>query len=299
MRFSLNFQLLRKRANLSQEDVAEKLGVSRQAVSKWETGEAVPDTEKLIMIGELFDCSIDSLIKGELKENNSSEKNLYNSFMNKFSKGIALGVFLILIGVTILLFILSFVPSPDLKEEYTVVGLAVLMVFVLMATPIFITLGIKRDSICKKVGNLTNIYEESEIEEFNNKFAKTIAFSVSLILIGVIFLIIIYGLHITDNTLLPIAVFMIFITIAVPFLVNIGIQKDKYDMISFNSFHHIPSKEVEEKVGKYSAVIMISATIIYFILGFIFNLWKINWLVYPIGGMICGIIAVLLDKDGN
>ncbi|MBQ5842038.1 MAG: helix-turn-helix transcriptional regulator [Clostridia bacterium] len=53
---------LRKQAGLSQEAFAEKLGVSRQAVSKWECGASMPDTDNLITIANLYDISLDELI---------------------------------------------------------------------------------------------------------------------------------------------------------------------------------------------------------------------------------------------
>lgn len=54
---------LRRQSNYTQEQLAEILGVSRQAVSKWESGVTYPETEKLLRIGELFDCSMDELLK--------------------------------------------------------------------------------------------------------------------------------------------------------------------------------------------------------------------------------------------
>lgn len=55
----------RKQHNLSQEELAEKIGVSRQAVSKWERAEASPDIDNLIKIAELYGISLDELLKGE------------------------------------------------------------------------------------------------------------------------------------------------------------------------------------------------------------------------------------------
>ena len=60
-----NLYALRRKAGLSQEELAEKLGVSRQAVSKWERGEAYPDTENLIVISEMFSVTIDDLLKSD------------------------------------------------------------------------------------------------------------------------------------------------------------------------------------------------------------------------------------------
>ena len=65
---------LRKKHNLSQEELAERLGVSRQAVSKWERSEASPDTDNLIALAKIYDLSLDELIYGE-KEEKSEEEN--------------------------------------------------------------------------------------------------------------------------------------------------------------------------------------------------------------------------------
>jgi len=56
-------QLLRNNNRLSQEELADKLGISRQAISKWESGQSTPDLKKLIIIAELYNVTIDSLVK--------------------------------------------------------------------------------------------------------------------------------------------------------------------------------------------------------------------------------------------
>lgn len=58
---------LRKKNNLSQEDLAEKLGVSRQAISKWERGETSPDTDNLISLANLYRISLDELLDIDVK----------------------------------------------------------------------------------------------------------------------------------------------------------------------------------------------------------------------------------------
>ena len=68
-----NLYELRKKHGLSQEEFAEKLCVSRQAISKWERAEAYPDTENLIIISNIFGVSIDSLIHGDLSSENENE----------------------------------------------------------------------------------------------------------------------------------------------------------------------------------------------------------------------------------
>lgn len=65
MTVSEKIYTLRTRLGLSQEELAEKLGVSRQSVSKWETGQSVPDLEKIIKLADLFGVSVDELVREE------------------------------------------------------------------------------------------------------------------------------------------------------------------------------------------------------------------------------------------
>ena len=64
----------RKKMNLSQEELAAKIGVSRQAVSKWERAEASPDTDNLILLADIYGVSLDELLKGEKETERSGSK---------------------------------------------------------------------------------------------------------------------------------------------------------------------------------------------------------------------------------
>lgn len=65
MEFKEKIQEIRKAKNLSQEKLAEKLNISRQAIAKWESGESYPDINNLILISKLFNISIDRLLKDD------------------------------------------------------------------------------------------------------------------------------------------------------------------------------------------------------------------------------------------
>ena len=80
MTFAENLKMLRRQAGMSQEQLAEKLGVSRQAVTKWETGAGIPDIENIMAISALFDISIDDLLSNEKGSKRVSEPEyLYES----------------------------------------------------------------------------------------------------------------------------------------------------------------------------------------------------------------------------
>lgn len=63
-----NIRYLRKREAVSQEEFAERFGVSRQSVSKWESGESTPDVLKCLEIAEYYDISLDTLVNAPLGE---------------------------------------------------------------------------------------------------------------------------------------------------------------------------------------------------------------------------------------
>ena len=93
-----------ERKELSQEQLAEQLGVSRQAISKWESGKAVPETDTLISISKYFDVSLDYLMKEEnsISENAVSLEVHQTEATNKREKRI-LGIATCIIGVVLLI----------------------------------------------------------------------------------------------------------------------------------------------------------------------------------------------------
>ncbi|MCR5590825.1 MAG: helix-turn-helix domain-containing protein [Lachnospiraceae bacterium] len=67
--FSENLVKLRKLKNLTQEDIAAKIGVTRQSVAKWEAGETIPDIDRCKLLAELFEVSLDDLANYEAENN--------------------------------------------------------------------------------------------------------------------------------------------------------------------------------------------------------------------------------------
>lgn len=74
MNFASNLQKLRKKENMSQEALAERLDVTRQSVSKWESGASYPEMDKLISICKIFNVDMDTLVNGDVLEEKTQEK---------------------------------------------------------------------------------------------------------------------------------------------------------------------------------------------------------------------------------
>ena len=81
-KFINNLKKIRKNNNLSQEQLAEILGISRQAISKWESGSAYPEMEKIIQLCEKFNVNIDDLLHKDIEEIISEEQSKKN--LNKY-----------------------------------------------------------------------------------------------------------------------------------------------------------------------------------------------------------------------
>ena len=107
MKFNEKLVKLRKEAGLSQEELGNKLNVARQTVSKWELGETTPEMDKLVKMSEIFNITLDELIKEENvneKINNTNSQKLAGLVI-KILKGI--GIFLITLLIIIILLIIT------------------------------------------------------------------------------------------------------------------------------------------------------------------------------------------------
>ncbi len=127
-----------------------------------------------------------------------------------------------------------------------------------------------------------------------------IAIAVMINILSAIQLIFLYGMKfVSEESTIPIVIFLGMTTISVFIYVYYGIQKTKYNIDLYNKISPKLLKEDDDRVGKICGIIMIIATIIFFINGIVFNLWHIAWIVYPIGGMICGIVSIIFENKEN
>ena len=127
MEFNNRLYERRKQKGFSQEELAGRLNVSRQTVSKWEVGESTPDMEKLLAISDLFGVSLDELVKGEeaqpagtsetivkselysdIKEHVLTEDNKKKAQKGLKIAGIAVGIFVLIDIISFIVYIIVF-----------------------------------------------------------------------------------------------------------------------------------------------------------------------------------------------
>lgn len=308
MSLGQNLQFLRKRDNITQEQLAESLDVSRQSVSKWESDTSYPEMEKLIQLSNLFHCSLDDLIQKDVSGKYVEDKNHYDQFKNQFSKRITLGVGLILSGVTLMLFLSSILPQ---RQNFNVEALCeiILFLFIVVAVSIFIVTGMQSEHYEKKHPYIENFYTEEEKETFHKKFTVMITSGVVIIIFGLIFILgfeAVFSSDFLTHSAINIdgllgSIFLLFVTIAVILFVYAGTQESKYNIKRYNLMHDHNSQTYknDKKIGLICGCLMMIATMIFLSCGFIWKLWEIAWIVYPVFGIGCGITAMVINRNNE
>ena len=143
---------LRKSKNLSQEELADKLNVTRQTISKWETGQSTPDFDKIIPLCEIYGISADELLKGEIIENKETNEKINPK---KRALGISIGVFTYLIAIG---FIMIAIPVLSINP---VVAAAIFLLICGIGTVIIVMSCVMYKSHVKKEKVLTENEKKS------------------------------------------------------------------------------------------------------------------------------------------
>lgn len=291
--FAENLTALRKRAGYTQESLAEALGVSRQAVGKWESGQGLPEAATLLDLADLLGCSLDQLMRHPLEEeapavdsaapvdDPTQDWAVFAGHMSRFAFQIALGVALVLVGVALTVACAAFFPNS---------GLVALPVLVLVACAVFnfVFAGLDHGSFQKAYPVQPPCPDPDEIADFDAKFRGGMAAAIAGILVSVALLVAaaVFWEHSEFLLTLAVAGFMALLAVCVGAIVWLGIRHSMY--------HPEPQQPHGRDI---SGAIMLAATAIFLFLGFTQNLWHPAWVVFPIGGIVCGIVESLQKKN--
>ncbi len=108
MQFGEQIRQVRKSNGLSQEQMGQRLGVTRQAISNWENDRNLPDLEMIILIAQTFGLTLDELILGGTNMNNMTEKLIDDGSegrrVRRYTNGLLAGAMIVMIGVALLIF---------------------------------------------------------------------------------------------------------------------------------------------------------------------------------------------------
>lgn len=335
MRLDEKIIYLRKKNGWSQEDLALKLDISRQSVSKWESGMSLPELDKIISMSKLFGVSTDYLLKDDIdevndkenikseseKENETTEKNEIAvdeeeavSFMDIAKKSalkIALAVFLCIISpiTMILLGGISEYKVINITENIAgAIGLAVLLLLVAIAVLIFIQTGMelqKYEYLEKE--NVKPSEKAKEIaktrkEEFTPAFNKSVIFGVTFIILALIpFLTI--SIIWEEKEIVSVYALCFFIfaaALSVFAFVRFGVIKSSFDKILEEGDYTREKKSSANKNNPLAGIYWCTVTAVYLGSSFLTKRWDMTWIIWPCAGVffaaVCGIAQAVENK---
>lgn len=149
MNFSEKLLALRKANDLTQEQLAEKLDVSRQSISKWESGQAVPELEKIVALGAVFDVTTDYLLKSSEIDDLSVktemlEKQQQQILIREQKRQQTLGCVMYSLAVYLIFFAVCFIERFFFFEYDVLGGQEVLLAEFFIATAAVIIICVKK-----------------------------------------------------------------------------------------------------------------------------------------------------------
>lgn len=313
---------LRKQNGWSQEELAERMHVSRQAVSKWEAAQTTPDLEKILMLSKLFGVSTDYLLKDELEQEEFTddtlepvirqltmeEANAYLAHRKWASARIALATILCILS-PVCLFLMGGASDAAVlpfNESFSgFCGLTVLFVMVAIAVALFLLVGAKHSP-----------YEFLEKEEFElaygvygmvkekqkairDTYMKCNIIGVCLCILAPIVLIL--GFF-TINPLVTAAFvsgMLVLISVAVGLFIWGGVQWASMERL-LREGEFTPKKRKESALEEtVTTVYWLLITAGYLIWSFLADSWGISWIVWIIGGILFAALREVLHYFEN
>lgn len=316
---------LRKKNGWSQEDLAEKMNVSRQAVSKWEGTQTIPDLGKILQLASLFGVTTDYLLKDEIEDeefiSDSSDsviKKVSLEEAHQFiehrkwaSFRIAIATFMCILS-PITLFILIGASEtgvfPISEESAVLYGLIALFLIVAAAVAIFVHCGFKNDPY-KYLDEVAPIELEYGVKgmvqdkqkAFRHTYTRSNIIAICLCVVSPVLLITAAFGNDGFLVLVMLAVTMLLAGIGVFMFILNGVQWASMQKLLREGDY---SPEGLRKSGVKEAVgwaYWLALTAIFLWWSFAKNAWEISWLVFLLGGLlfaaVMAICDVFLDKN--
>lgn len=300
MKVAANIQRLRRDKGLSQEQLAEALDVSRQAVSRWESGDSVPEVDKLMGLSELFGVSLDELVNesspaGKGAVDVAARKATFDQMYCRFANAIAGSIGLIL---------LSLAPTVWFSDANDADGRAALFFLgaIVIAVPVIVYYSIMLRAAKDEMNtDLPALYTASDAAAYARPFAAQLVTGLCLILLSILYIVVIQT-FISNDAAARWAPAGMFVALAagVTLIIRAGILKSRFNQVSARRVAAIADAEGDNPlIGKICGTIMLSATLIYLLCGFLANMWGEAWVVFPVGGILCGIVGVIFGTNNK
>lgn len=318
---------LRKKSGWSQEELAEKLEVSRQAISKWESAQSIPDMRRIVSMSQLFGVSTDYLLKDEMErsepeesatEPDTAERPVTMEEANAFlqvrdvnSGRIALGVLLCILSPAVLILLSGEQAMGRLtlgNNQAAGIGLTVLLLLVGAAVALFVTCSIRAGSFeylqkepIETLYGVSGMVRERK-DRFQPTYSRQLTLGTVLCVIAAIPLFISmivseeeHFVHVSVVVQLALAAVGVFL------LVRVAIVWEGFRMLLEEGDYTREAKQDRKQHGHLSGIYWLLVTAGYLAWSFATQAWDRTWIVWPVAavayGAVFGIAKALRQRN--
>lgn len=311
----------RKKNGWSQEELADQLDVSRQSVSKWESGQSIPDLDKIIKLASIFSVSTDYLLRDDLED--TSEVRVEESFVEdskkrkvslkealeyldivkKNSRLLALATALCILS-PVCLIVLNVLNGEGTYLSSTLsvlIGLVTLFILIAIAVGLFMYVDykerdfkfLKKEAFETEYG-VTGIVKEKK-KAYEPTYIKFTIIATILCIFSVVPLFFVIVLETTTYIAIAISLLLLFVIIGVSMFIVVNCIKGSFDVLLEENEYSKKQKEKNHIMDTINSIYWISIVAIYLGISFIFDNWSISWIVWPIAALIYVVIMNIVD----
>ena len=308
---------LRKKNGWSQEELAEKLGVTRQSISKYEGAQSIPDLDKILKLSEIFGVTTDYLIKDELEEEeyapsqmqeNESESdrsvhkvtmemaNEYLQIIDWTAGKTAFATMLCILSPIVLLMLgaMSEMPDYHISENAAAgIGICVLIVLIAIAVTIFILCGMKtkkyefmeKEDIETAYGVSGMVKEKRDA--YHSPYVTQLVIGITCCICSVIPLFGTLAVSESDFYMVSaVCMLLALVAIGTYFIVRSAAKMNAMNQLLEEEDYTRQKKHENKKMSGPVMVYWLSATAIYLAWSFTTNDWDRTWIIWPVVGVL-------------
>ena len=325
---------LRKKSGWSQEELAEKMDVSRQSISKWEGAQSMPDMNRILRMSELFGVSTDYLLKDELESDSvgvtlpaapatesemgcrsvsMEEASAFLENRDKAARRVSLGVLLCILSPVLLLLLGALQEQGRIAlSEAQAAGLGLLPLILLVgcAVALFVVTGLRgqkyeyleKEWIDTRYGVDGMVRDRRE--KFRGTYTTQLVCGILLCVLSVLPIfaaMFLFGEEGSTPYAFAVALLLVLVAVGVLLIVHASIIWGGYAMLLEEGEYSRENKAENKRNELLSTVFWCAVTALYLGYSFITGAWDRSWIVWPIAGVTYWLViavARILRKKG-
>lgn len=296
---------------MSQEELAEKVDVSRQSVSKWESGTSIPDMNKILKLSEIFAVSTDYLLKDEVEEDHTvvidrdsvsdarlvslDEANSYMDTVRSVAAKQTLGIALCILSPTVLLALAGYSEQKGgaYEEMFTGIGVAILLVFVAIGVMMIVSSAMKTskfDYLQKETLELDYGVKgvvEKRREAFEDTHRRNIVVGIALCIVACVPLIVLGSMKVAESiVVMSVSLLLVLIAVGVYRIVWAETIDETYKVLLQVEEYEPLEKKITNRIQWFPGAYWLTVVALYLAVSLVTQGWDRTYVIWPVAALL-------------